>query len=55
MSDRVVDIVIKVMVIGFLSIWFYFMKLSLGFENAVLFAFAVTVSELWSTNQEEYE
>ena len=55
MSDRVVDIIVKVMVIGFLSIWFYFMKLSMGFENVVLFAFAITVSELWSTKQNEDE
>ncbi len=51
MSDRVIDTVVKVFWIGFLSIWFYFMKLSMGFENAVLFAFAITVSELWSTKQ----
>lgn len=55
MSDRIVDIIVKVMVIGFLSIWFYFMKLSMGFENAVLFAFAITVSELWSTKQNKDE
>lgn len=55
MSDRVIDIVIKVIGIGILSFWFYFMKLSMGFENAVLFAFAITVSELWSTKQNKDE
>ena len=47
MSDRVVTVI----VIIFLFIWFQFMKWSMGFENTVLFAFALTVSELWSPNQ----
>ncbi len=55
MSDRVANIIVKLMVIGFLSIWFYFIKLSMGFENTALFAFALTLSELWSTQQKENE
>ena len=30
MSDRVVDIIVKVMVIGFLSIWFYLVTVTQG-------------------------
>jgi hypothetical protein len=53
MSDRVVRRVVDVILIIFLFIWFQFMKWSMGFENMVLFALAVTVSELWQQNKDE--
>lgn len=55
MSDRVVRGVVDVIVIIFLFIWFQFMKWSMGFETAVLFALAVTVSELWKPKQDKDE
>lgn len=55
MSDRVIRRVVDVILIIFLFIWFQFMKWSIGFENMVLFALAVTVSELWSSKQKEDE
>lgn len=55
MSDRVVDIIVKVIVIIFLYIWFQFMKWSMGFENVVLFVFALTLVELWGPKQKEDE
>ena len=55
MSDRVADIIVKVLAIIFLFIWFQFMKWNMGFENTVLFALAVTVSELWSPKQKDDE
>tara|TARA_R110001592_G_scaffold158580_3_gene389733 strand:+ start:8609 stop:8776 length:168 start_codon:yes stop_codon:yes gene_type:complete len=51
MSDRVVRVVVDVILIIFVFIWFQFMKWSMGFENTVLFAFALTVSELWKPKQ----
>jgi hypothetical protein len=55
MSDRVVRRVVDVILIIFLFIWFQFMKWSMGFENMVIFALAVTVSELWNPKQDKDE
>ncbi len=55
MSDRVADIIVKVIVIIFLFIWFQLMKWNMGFENTVLFVLALTVLELWSPKQNKDE
>jgi len=55
MSDRVVDIIVKVIGVILIFIWFQLMKWDMGFENTVLFASALTLSELWSSKQKEDE
>lgn len=48
MSDRVIDIVVRVLIILILLAGFHIMKREHGFETAVLFAFAVTIAELYT-------
>ena len=46
--NRLIDIGVKVIVIIILYLGFQSMKWSMGFENTVLFAFALTLVELYS-------
>jgi hypothetical protein len=45
MSDRIVDIIVRVINILMVFAAFHLMKSELGFETAVLFAFALTLVE----------
>ena len=53
MSDRIVDIIVRVINILMVFTGFYFMKSELGFETVVLFAFAVTLVELYANQNKD--
>ena len=53
MSDRVIDIIARVITILMVFTGFHLMKRGIGFENVVLFAFALTLVELYAKQNKD--
>tara|TARA_B100000900_G_C20004499_1_gene483122 strand:- start:123 stop:287 length:165 start_codon:yes stop_codon:yes gene_type:complete len=53
MSDRVIDIIARVITILMVFTGFHLMKRELGFETVVLFAFALTLVELYTKQNKD--
>lgn len=52
MRDRLVDLIIRVVIILMFVGGFQIMKENIGFESVVLFAFALTLVELYTKSEE---
>ena len=53
MSDRVIDIISRVITTLMVFTGFHLMKRGIGFENVVLFAFALTLVELYAKQNKD--
>ena len=53
MSDRIIDIIVRVINILMVFTGFYFMKSELGFETVVLLAIALTLVELYANQNKD--
>jgi len=53
MSDRIIDIIVRVTNILIVFAGFHLMKSELGFETVVLFAFALTLVDLYANQNKD--